>query len=95
MSKGSVNVEDGKLKFALDTNEDGQPVINGHVNLSEALQEAFKKGGKIEGAKVVDVEFNLTKLVITIDTDKDGEELATIEIDLAEGVDEGTGLFKK
>lgn len=95
MSKGEFKVEDSKLKFSLDPNEDGQAVVTGSVCLSEGLEEAFSKGEAIEGAKVAEIKFELTELVIKIDTDRDGEELVELRVNLAEAVDEASGLFKK
>lgn len=95
MSKASVNFENGKLVFGVDTNEDGENVLTGSLNLSEALQEAFSRGEAVEGVKVVEVKFELTKLKVILDTDKDGENLLELVIDLAEGIDEASGIFKK
>jgi len=86
--KFKFEVEEGKLKFAVDPNEDGEAVVSGELFLSEALEEAFKKGEKIEGAKVVDFEFSLSKLIVRLDTDKDGEKLLELEVDLGEAIDE-------
>ncbi|MHA1166584.1 MAG: hypothetical protein ACTSRU_02100 [Candidatus Hodarchaeales archaeon] len=95
MSKVDLKVEDGSFNVGVDTNEDGQEAVKLKVNLSEALGEAMKNGVAIEGAKVVEVKFELTKLVVKLDTDKDGEELLSLEVDLAEAVDEASGIFKK
>jgi hypothetical protein len=93
MSKFKIEVKENELIGLIDTNEDGQPVGTLKLNLNEAFQEAFQKGGQIEGAKLAGFKFSLTKLIIEIDTDKDGEKLLTFEIDLAEAVDE-IGLLK-
>ena len=93
--KLTFEVKDGALNLAVDSNQDGEPVVKMKLNLSEAVQESFSKGEAIEGVKVVDFKFSLTKLNLTLDTDRDGEKLLELEIDLAEGLDEGTGLFKK
>lgn len=86
--KIDFDVQDGKLKFKIDPNADGEPLAEGEIVLSEALGEAFKKGEKIEGAKSVDLDFSLSKLVIKVDTDKDGEKLLEIKVDLSEALDE-------
>jgi len=91
--KFEVKFEDNKLHLAVDMNQDGDKLMVAKLNLSEAIQEAFKKGEKIEGAKVVGFQFNLTKLVVKIDTDQDGEPLLELEIDLAEALDE-VGILK-
>lgn len=93
MSKYNIGVEGETLKVGLDLNEDGQEVVTLKLSLKEAVQEAFTKGGKIEGVKVVDFRFELTQLVLKIDSDQDGETLAEIRIDLAEAIDEA-GVLK-
>ena len=81
-------IRDGKLEASIDMNQDGEKSLKLTLNLTEAIQELIAKGGKIEGAKIVDFKFELTKLRLKIDTDQDGEELMEIEIDLAESFDE-------
>lgn len=93
MSKFDVSVEGDVLVLGLDSNEDGEKVLEAKLHLNEALQEAFKKGDAVEGVKVVDFKFSLTKLTVSIDTDKDGEKLLELTIDLAEAIDE-TGVLK-
>lgn len=93
IKKFDVSFDEGKLVLGIDSNQDGQKLVDIKVNMNEAIQEIFKKGEKIEGAKLVAFEFNLTKLVLKLDTDQDGEELLDIEIDLAEAIDEA-GLMK-
>lgn len=91
--KFDVSFENNELNLSIDLNQDGDKLMKAKLSLSEAIQEAFKKGAAIEGAKVVSFEFNLTKLVVKIDTDKDGEPLLELEIDLAEALDE-VGVLK-
>ena len=95
MSKADLKIEEGKLVVSADLNEDGQPVLTAKINLSEGLEEAFKKGEAVEGVKLVDVKFEMTKLKVVLDTDKDGEQLLELDIDLAEAFDEASGAFKK
>lgn len=95
MSKVTYEVKDAALNVGLDLNEDGEKSVDLKVHLGEALEEAFKKGTAVEGVKVVDFKFELTKLKITLDTDQDGEKLVELSIDLAEAFDEGTTAFKK
>ena len=94
--KFEVEFADNKLQMSLDTNQDGEKLMKASVYLSEAIQEALQRKDSvaIEGAKVVSFDYNLTKMVVKIDTDKDGEPLMELEIDLAEALDE-TGLLKK
>lgn len=91
--KFDVSFENNELNLGIDLNKDGEKLMKVKLNLGEAIQEAFKKGEAIEGAKVVAFEFKLTKLVVKIDTDRDGESLLEIEIDLAEALDE-VGVLK-
>lgn len=91
--KYDVGFEDGKLSLGFDSNQDGEKVASIKLNLGEAIQEIFSKGGKIEGAKVAAFEFSKDKLLIKVDSDQDGEELAEIEISLLEAIDEA-GLLK-
>lgn len=90
-----VKVEGGNIKATLDPNKDGQSVLDLDLSLSEGLQESIqrKESVKIEGAKVVDVEFNYTKLSLVLDTDQDGEKLLKLNLDLTELLDEA-GLLK-
>lgn len=84
----NLKIEDGVVKYDLDTNNDGESSAKIQLHLSEAVQEAIAKGQSVEGAKVVEVKFELTKLKVVLDTDKDGEALLELEIDLAEVYDE-------
>lgn len=84
----SFGVKDGNLEFGIDSNKDGINVISGKIMLSEAMQEAFSRGTAVEGVKSVSVKFDLTKLKIIVDTDKDGEALLVLEVDLAEAFKE-------
>ena len=45
LSKLGVKVEDGKLKFGVDSNEDGQNSLSANLHLSEAVQELVARGG--------------------------------------------------
>lgn len=89
----NVKVENDNLVFGADFNKDGEPSIKGKLSLTEAIKEAFMKGTAVEGVKVASLKFALTKLIVVIDTDKDGQNLLEIEVDLAEGLDEA-GLIK-
>lgn len=91
----SFGMKDGKLSFGIDPNKDGENVVSGKLYLSEAFAEAFMKGKKVEGAKVVDVSFKNAKLTLVLDTDQDGEKLLELEIDLAEAFDEVRDAMSK
>jgi len=93
--KVSLEIKDGAVEFNIDTNADGESVVKGKLNIGEAIEEAFKREGAIEGAKVVDFKFNGGKLELKIDTDKDGEELLTLSIDLGEVFDEVKDMLSK
>lgn len=95
MSKVNYAVKDGNLNIGVDSNEDGQNSVTIKLNLTEAIQEAIFRGDAVEGAKVVDFSFQFTKLVLKIDTDRDGEALLELEIDLAEVFDEIQSMGKK
>ena len=90
MDKVNLKIEDNALMIGVDTNEDGENVVDIKLSLNEALQEALKKGEevKIEDAKKVSFSFGLTGLEIKIDTDQDGEEVASVKINLPEAIDE-------
>jgi fructose-1,6-bisphosphatase len=94
MGKFDAKFENNKLMLTGDTNQDGDAVIKVEIALNEAIQEAFKKNESIavEGAKVVDFKFNGASLMLSVDSDKDGEKLATIEINLMEALQE-TGVM--
>ena len=96
MSKVNYEVKKGNLHIGIDSNEDGQNAISIKLSLTEAIQEAIFRGTPLEGAKVVDFKFDLTRLILKIDTDRDGEALLELEIDLAEVFDEiKSSLIKK
>jgi len=95
MSKLGVKFDDGKLVFGVDANQDGENSLTARLHMSEAISEMIAKGGKIEGAKVVDFSFSGTKLKLKLDTDKDGEEMFDLELDLAESFDEVTSFAAK
>lgn len=96
MGKVDVSVEDNALKVSVDTNEDGEAVATAKIHLTEAIQEAFKKGETvvIEGTKKVAFSFGLTGLKVKIDSDQDGEPVAELDINLPEALDE-SGLADK
>lgn len=91
----SLDVQDGKLSAKIDTNKDGQPVVEMDLHLTEGLQEAILRGLPTAGGKVVDMRFVGTQLHLKVDTDKDGESLLDLKIDLGEGFDEIAGAIAK
>jgi len=95
MSKVNVEFKDGKFSFRVDADEDGDASVKGSVNISEAVQEIFSRGEAVEGEKFVKLKLELTKLLISIDTDRDGEKVLELEIDLGEAFSEAKGLFTK
>lgn len=88
MSKVNYGVKEKAFFVDVDTNEDGEKVVGLKLHLSEALQEAFKRGGELEGAKVVSAKFEGASLMLVVDTDKDGEPLLELELSVLEGLDE-------
>jgi len=95
MSKLNFDVKDGSLKVGVDSNEDGQNSLDLELSLSEAVGEALSRGEAVEGAKLVELKFELTTLVLKVDTDKDGEKLLDLKVDLGEAADEIKSLFIK
>ena len=98
--KLEFKVEGGKISFAADLDQDGKKSIDGFVSLTEAMQEAFKRGESVEleGAKVASFKIELTpqpRVVIEIDTDKDGEKVMKLYVNFAESLDEAKSLLKK
>lgn len=91
--KLGLKFEDGKVIAQVDTNQDGEAALTAKLHVSEAIQEAFQKGGAVEGVKVVGFKFELTKLKLQLDSDKDGQPVLDLELDLSEAVDE-SGLLK-
>ncbi len=91
--KFDVKFEGDKLELGLDMNQDGEKLLKAKINLSEAVQEAFKKGAAVEGVKSATVSFSGTKLIVKVDTDKDGEALMDLELNLMEALDEA-GVMK-
>ena len=93
--KVDVKMNMTSLIVNVDTNQDGQPVVALDLCMPEALGEAmsaFKKGDTTApvnlDAKAFEIKFEGSNLVITVDSDKDGEKLCTLKIDLAEAFDE-------
>jgi hypothetical protein len=84
VSSVKVEFEGEKLNVGLDIDKDGENSLALKLHLSEAVQEIFNKGGKVEGVKLASFEFQLTKLVLKLDTDQDGEPVMDLTIDLAE-----------
>jgi hypothetical protein len=94
--KFDFEVKDGAFNASVDMNQDGDKFMKLKLNITEGIQELIAKGGKLEGAKVVEVKFELTKMIIKLDTDRDGEELLELEVDMAEGFQEiGSMVIKK
>ncbi len=102
MSKASIKFEDGKIVAGLDTNEDGENSVEVRLNLKEGFEEGFaalKKGEEKTisvDAKAVNFVFKDNSIFVVIDTDKDGEELMDVKIDISESFEEiAEGIFKK
>lgn len=84
MSKISSEFKDNKINVSADLDQDGTSSIKLSIHAAEAFAEAFKKGGEIEGAKVLFFGFVGTNLVLKLDTDKDGEQSLELSVDLPE-----------
>ena len=92
-------LKDDKIKFGFkgsnfelsyDGNADGQNSVKLAVNLMEILDEVKKgEGSEVEiEAKSIKVSMEGSKIILKVDTNKDGEEVLMLEADLAEGLDE-------
>ena len=86
--------EEGKLKIAIDSNRDGENLLDLNLNLNEGLQEIIARGEKVESAKLVGFEMGIDGLKVKLDTDQDGEELLELKISFVEALDE-SGLAAK
>jgi hypothetical protein len=102
MSKGKVEIQGGSIVASLDTNEDGQPVMTAKIHLGEGAEEILAKLKKGEAtsvevdAKSVKFDFDpLGGMTLIIDTDKDGDPSAEVNLSLVEAVDEAGQIFKK
>lgn len=93
MSKVNYKVQDNSLQVGLDANEDGQNSLTLKININEAIAEAFKKGAAVDGVKSASIKFEGSKLVLIVDSDKDSEQLLSLEADLFEAIEE-TGVLK-
>jgi len=95
MSKFLAKVEDNALVFGLDLDEDKVPSIYGELFLIEGLEELIARGGKIEGAKIVEFGFENGKMVLAIDTDQDGQKVFKLGVNFMEAGDEAVKLVTK
>lgn len=95
MSKVNVGVTDGVFNVGLDLDEDGKNSMGLSVVLNEAVEEAFKREGAVAGVKLVDFSFSGMDLILKLDTDKDGENVLCLRLNLAEAFKEGASLVKK
>ena len=95
MGAVKVTFDEGKLKFGVDTNRDGENSIEGNVNLNEAVQEAFKRGEAVEGVGVVQYKISPAGIEFKFDTDKDGEALGELKASFMEAADEIQERFLK
>lgn len=93
MSDVNSKFEGEKFSIGLDSDNDGIESIKATVHMNEAVAEAFKRGGKLEGAKVAEVKFEGMTAKVLIDTDKDGEPAFEFEVNLAESFDESAKRF--
>lgn len=91
--KFEVEAKDGKVVLSLDTNQDGEKVLDLKIQLGEAAQELLKRGEKIEGAKKVDFSLSAQGLVMKVDTDQDGESVIELNANFMEALDEA-GVIK-
>ena len=89
-----IRYEEGNIVAGMDYDKDGKDSVKVSLSVSEALEEAmakFSKGEKAEVVltnQVVRIAFEDGKVVLAVDTDRDGEDLARVEVDMAESFDE-------
>lgn len=102
MSKGSLELKDGKLVAGLDTNEDGQQSVGLEIAVGESIKEALAalKKGDVKEVKVEVKTLTYTldgdRLNVSVDSDKDGEASLTAFVDFSESFEEiAEGIFKK
>lgn len=93
MDKLNISFKENALEFGVDLNNDGQNAIKGKLYLNEALQEIIKRQKAVENARVVSFRFEGTKLILELDTDKNGEKLFELIIDFLETFEEAPYLF--
>ena len=84
----SFEMQGSKLMLGVDSNKDGEKLLELSLDVSEGFKEAMKKGVALEGVKMVSFKFEGTKLQLVLDTDKDGKELMSLSLDLMEALDE-------
>ena len=80
MSESKFEVKDGKVVAQYDKDQDGKPSASLELSLSEAISEAFQRGEAVKGVKSADIKFEGTDLVVSIDSDKDGEKLLVLKL---------------
>lgn len=89
-----IEYRDGHIVAGIDSNKDGENSVSVKLSIAEALQEGFaalKKGEKKEivvDVKSVRYKFEDGKIIVEVDTDKDGEALLTVDVDMAESFEE-------
>ena len=91
--KYDVKFEDGKLKVLVDTNQDGQALLDLSLIMAEGLSELVAKGTPIEGRAMFNYKMDGASLHLSLDTDKDGEDSLELKVDLGEALDEAKGLM--
>lgn len=92
--KFGLKIKDGVVSATIDTNQDGENLVEANIYLDEAAQELFQRGEKVEGQGLYKFTLDPLKgLMIELDTDKDGQKCGDFKLNLFEGVDEA-GLLK-
>lgn len=95
MSDVKIDLEDSKLKVGLDLDQDQKSSISLNLDLREGLEEAmaaFSRGEDVDPIilenKVVSFKFENGSLLLHVDSDRDGESLLFLKVDLMETADE-------
>lgn len=80
-------------KLGVDLNQDGQNSLQVSVNINEAIQEIFSRSNEKGVTPKVATKIDGTNLVVTVDSDQDGENVATVVLNVLELITEGKKLL--
>ena len=88
-----VTAQDGRVVLTADLNQNGTPSATVSVNLSETLDEFLNRNeSERASGSVVGHRFEGTTVVLTLDTNHDGQNAVEVRIDLLELISEGRKL---
>jgi hypothetical protein len=87
MGKINPKLQGTDIVVGFDGNEDGQNSIEAKLHLGEVYEEIMKKGEAKVGA-VVTFKREGGKITMLVDSDKDGQPVASLSVDAVEGLEE-------